>query len=287
MKKWCIFFFLITLSSLFAESNHEKVTKALQNKKYNHAKVILTEWEKEDPQNPDLLTGWFNYYQLRKQKSITRMGPSKLTGQGSYIYGATIYDEEDLKTAIGYLDKALELYPYRLDIQFGKTRCLLDAEHYTEGTDQLISVLKLYEKDPSHDWYWTLDESFKANGWDVKDTFLGCCQDYINMMDFGADRAKTKEFLDCLLKVLGENPVFLNYYSIFYKYAGDNENRLKCLLRAYNLDKDDFIVMANICYTYHDMKKDKEADDWYKKILSYHTEESDNYAEKCKKYISQ
>ena len=248
-------------------------------------KKFLLNGKKTEPENPDLLTGWFNYYQLRNQESSCRIGPSKLTGRGIYDYGVTIYNEDDLKIAIGYLDKALSLYPYRLDIQFGKARCLLDAEHYAEGINQLISVLKLYEKSPSHDWYWTLDESFKENGWDVKDTFLGCYQDYINMRDFGVDRTKTQEFFECMLKILGENPVILNYYSIFYKYVDDNENSLKCLLKAYELDNDDFIIMTNICYTYHNLKK-KEANYWYQKILSYDTYESKWYAEKCQEYLS-
>lgn len=46
MKKLFVFLFLITYCSLFAESNHEKVIKALKNGKYNSAKEILTEWEK-------------------------------------------------------------------------------------------------------------------------------------------------------------------------------------------------------------------------------------------------
>lgn len=287
MKKFLIILFLFSITSLFAESNHEKVTEALKNSKYEEAKAILTKWEKSEPENPDLLTGWFNYYQLRNHTSASRIGPSKLTGHGMYTYGVTIYDEKDLKTAIKYLDKAISLYPYRMDIQFGKARCLLDAEHYTEGTDQLITVLKLYEKDPSHDWYWTLDASFKENGWIVKDTFLECYQDYINMMDFGADRPKTQEFFECLLKVLGEDPVFLNYYSVFYKYVNDNENVLKCLLKAYELDKNDFIIMTNICFAYHDSKNEKEADKWYQKILNFHTDESDWYAEKCREYMKQ
>lgn len=50
---------------------------------------------------------------------------------------------------------------------------------------------------------------------------------------------------------------------------------------------DDFIIMTNICYTYYDLKNEKEADNWYRRILNYHTDESDWYAEKCKEYMCQ
>ena len=54
--------------SAFGFDKQEEVLDGLRSGDYENVRVLLEEWEKESPSDPDLMTGWFNYYLNRKAK---------------------------------------------------------------------------------------------------------------------------------------------------------------------------------------------------------------------------
>ena len=89
--------FLLSMN-LFGFDKQNQVISGLQNGNYENVKRLLQEWEKESPKDPDLMTGWFNYYLYRKAEEKSFEGYMQNGMYGSY--SKTIYDEEDLRTAI-------------------------------------------------------------------------------------------------------------------------------------------------------------------------------------------
>ena len=53
--------FLLSMN-LFGFDKQNQVISGLQSGNYENVKKLLQEWEKESPKDPDLMTGWFNYY---------------------------------------------------------------------------------------------------------------------------------------------------------------------------------------------------------------------------------
>ncbi len=155
--------FLMALS-IYAFSKQNQVITGLQRGDYETVKSLLLEWENETPDDPDLMTGWYNYYLNRRAEYKNFSG---YMNNGRYgMYSRLVYDKDDFKTAISYLDKALQNHPYRMDIHFGKINTLLSDDNYSEGIEAIIDFLKVYDVNKT-EWYWSYNESFISNNWDV------------------------------------------------------------------------------------------------------------------------
>lgn len=261
--------------NVFGFDKQNQVISGLQSGKYEDVKILLQEWEKENPKDPDLMTGWFNYYINRKAEEKSMFGYMK---NGQYgMYSKIVYDENDLKTAISYLDKALKTNPYRMDIYFGKINSLLSAEKYSDGSKAIIDFLKAYEKNKT-DWYWSYNQKFSDNNWNVENIVLGTLQDYCQLFDFYVDRDSVKSALDQILKVFPKNVVFLNYLSYYYSSAKEYEKSIEVLLSAYKIDPDDYIIIGNLASDYEKMENYKEAEKWYTIMSKINSDNAKAYA---------
>ncbi|MDD5929503.1 MAG: hypothetical protein PUC37_06810 [Spirochaetales bacterium] len=277
MKKinFVILLVFILSMNVFGFDKQNQVISGLQSGKYEDVKILLQEWEKENPKDPDLMTGWFNYYINRKAEEKSMFGYMK---NGQYgMYSKIVYDENDLKTAISYLDKALKTNPYRMDIYFGKINSLLSAEKYSDGSKAIIDFLKAYEKNKT-DWYWSYNQKFSDNNWNVENIVLGTLQDYCQLFDFYVDRDSVKSALDQILKVFPKNVVFLNYLSYYYSSAKEYEKSIEVLLSAYKIDPDDYIIIGNLASDYEKMENYKEAEKWYTIMSKINSDNAKAYA---------
>lgn len=246
--------------NIYGFDKQNEVITGLRNGEYEKVKILLQEWEKDSYSDPDMMTGWFNYYLFRKAEEKSFVG---YMHNGQYgMYSKTVYDEEDLKIAITYLDKALKITPKRMDIYFGKINALLKAEYYAEGCTAIIDFLKVYDKN-KNDWYWTNNQKFSDNNWNVEETVLGSLQDYCNLFDFYIERDSVKNALDEILKRFPKNVVFLNYLSYYYSSVEDYDNAIKVLLSAYEIDPKDYIIIGNLAADYENKKDYIEAEKWY------------------------
>lgn len=277
MKKLYFVISLITIFSMdiFAFDKQNQIISGLQNGQYENVKILLQEWEKENSKDPDLMTGWFNYYLFRKAEEKSVVGYMK---NGQYgMYSKTVYDEDDLKTAISYLDKALKTNPYRMDIYFGKINALLSAEKYSDGSKAIVNFLKVYEKNKT-EWYWTNNQKFSDNKWNVEDTVLGALQDYCQLFDFYTARDSVKSALDQILKAFPKNVIFLNYLSYYYSSAKEYDKAIDVLLSAYKIDPDDYVIVGNLASDYEKSENYKEAEKWYSIMLKMNSAEAKAYA---------
>ena len=270
--------FTIVVFAVFPFDKQEQVVNGLRSGDYETVKILLQEWEKENPSDPDLMTGWFNYYLNRKAESKNIVG---YMHNGQYgAYSKIVYDDADLKTAISYLDKALKTNPYRMDIYFGKINSLLTANKYQEGAAAISDFLKSYDKNKT-DWYWTNNQKFRDNNWNVEDTVIGALHDYCTMFDFYIARDAVKIALDEILKRFHKNVIFLNYLSYYYSSAEEYEKAIEVLLSANKIDPNDYIIVGNLASDYEKAGNIKEAEKLYLIMSKMDSEDAKAYAEKA------
>ena len=117
---------------------------AFNKKDYKTVETTLEKWEKESPDNPELLIAYFNYYLHREMESVITMGKMD---DGRYgLYDQQTFKDEDVKIGISYLDKALKNNPDRLDIHFGKCSSLIRSGKYEEASLAIINLLDTSKK---------------------------------------------------------------------------------------------------------------------------------------------
>ena len=279
-KKIILFLFVTVLCSvsLFADfkSDYEKYIKSENIKKLE---VLLPEWEKAEPDNPEMFIAYFNYYLLKGRSSGLTLdtvppesGPvipfsNPDTGETvGYIGGQTSYDKTNTETALKYLNKGLAIAPERLDMHFGQISILGQINEYERMAEKIIEVFRVAKK-INHKWLWSNNEPM---GDDAENIMLDSINDYHATLLTAKDtKAKEAEIKVCLaqIKAYPKSIYAYNFLGAAYMQTGEDKKALQAFFDAEKVDPSDVIVLGNIGKWYADHGDTKNAKKYYKKML--------------------
>lgn len=267
---------IVCTFSLFAKDYTSDAIEAFKRNDYNEVEKILSKWEKEEPSSPDMFIAYFNYYVNRELKFIPTLGKMD---NGQYgLYDAKNFKDEDVKTGISYLDKALKLYPDRLDIYFGKCSCLLQAGFYEEGSKAIIAVLEA-SKSLDNSWKWAHDEPIKKE--DGETALFSGINDYCAMLfnRFDITEPYMKSVIEKIEKLYPNNNIGLNHAANYYVQTGNNKKAISLLTKASKLDKNDFVVLGNLGYLYELENNYKKARKCYEAMIKMDNPKAKQYGQ--------
>ena len=111
-------------------------------------KTLLADWEKNNPDDPELYTCSFNYYFLKSKQEFVSIEKEQhgeesfaVTDSSGNLVGfmnsGLSYNSKMLKKAFDYIDKGIIKFPDRLDMRFGKCFVLGEIGDYTNFTKEI------------------------------------------------------------------------------------------------------------------------------------------------------
>lgn len=291
MKKRVFVITLLLMSFLINGDDKAAYLKLLEQNNLSDLFVHLQKWEKKEPGNPEVFIGYFNYFLKKGSKSgisIDKYSKQKgdqlaitdpKTGETvAYFNDSTVYNFEEVKMALQYLDKGLEFGPNRLDMHFGKLYILGEIMDYKNQSKILIKVLNLSAANKNK-WLWDNSKPLP----DSKEFMLDSIQDYYQKW-FNEQTAESLE----AAKVSGLEQIKL-YPSHIYGYNNlatvfiikkQYSEALTYLLKAEKIDSSDLVVINNIANCYKDMNNNAKAKEYYEKMIKSEDKEAAEYAKK-------
>ena len=249
---------------------------------------VLNEWKEARPDDPELFTSFFNYYFLKSRKelvSITKeynknenlIIKDSLGKVQGYVGNRIIYDQIVLEKGIGYIDEGIELYPNRLDMRFGKIYSLGETTQWNRFTNEIIKTIEHSSKNDNQ-WTWTNNDP--QNG---EEFFLSAIQDYQNQLfNTGYDSLlkNMRMIAEEVLKYYPNHIESLSNLSVTYLLTGEYDKGIKPLLKAEQINPEDYIVLANIAHGYKLKGDNQKAIEYYKKTEKYGDEQAKEFAQK-------
>src|SRR5690554_7192830 len=145
---------------------------------------LLTNWEKETPNDPELFPCYFNYYFLKSKQEIISISSEQPSGEtlqvsdssgqvSGFLGSQTVYDLELVQKGLDKINIGIEKYPNRLDMRFGKIYVLGQIEDWESFTNEIKKTIR-YSQENNNSWTWSNNKK-KENG---KEFFLSSIQDY-------------------------------------------------------------------------------------------------------------
>lgn len=293
MKNILSLFILIVFYQSQAQTYKEQFLDAFSKKDTAAQKGILEKWEKENSNDAELYTSYFNYYIIKSKTDLVILGSNPKGKEGLqlisedtarkeeiFLYGDVSYDPELLGKAFDYINKGIEKFPSRLDMRFGKIYMLGKIENYEPFTNEIIETVHYSDK-IKNAWTWTDNKPKK----DPKNSMLESVQAYIVQLYNTEDDSllnNMKRIAETVLLYYPDNVECLSDVSIVYLLQNDYDHALENLLKAEKIKPTDTIILNNIAQAYK-LKGDKSNSiKYYELAMKYGDKETKAY---CKDQI--
>jgi len=216
----------------------------------------LQKWEKDYPDDLDMLIGKFSYYfsKSREEKLEEREGNRYLgnapsltlkdsLGNDVNYFLVSSYDDELFGKSTQAIDKAIELYQDRLDLRVLKISALLDYEK--DSPDMALSGLKsLIDYDGHSHPSWVYPGLVSD-----KELFPGVMQDCCFAFYQIGTPSSYEAFKELSEKMLEYYPDAYQYMtnigSYYLVYKKDSKNALKMYNKVLKKHPDDYATIKN------------------------------------------
>ena len=157
MKRLLLFIILtagITGHLAAQASWYERYRECINDSSLEYTRQVIEQWEQAEPESADVYAAWFNYYYKMSRDEVMQMTPippedgrqalefEDSTGAPIYMYEVQVFDDSLLAIAHEKIDRAISLYPDRLDLPFGKLAVLFRLEDYDSAMPVLHQVIE-------------------------------------------------------------------------------------------------------------------------------------------------
>lgn len=249
--------------------------------------TTLTNWEKVNPNDPELFTSYFNYHFMKARQEVIALSDNEPNGErfevrdstnqvvgflGSQIY----YDSIEVKKGINRINSGIEKFPDRLDMRFGKIYVLGQIKDWEEFTNEIINTVK-YSEINQNKWTWTNNQEPE----DGKDFFLSSIQDYqLQLYNTGNDSLllNMRKIAKTILDYYPNHIESLSNLSVTYLLLGEFDKGIEPLLKAEKINPEDYIVLSNIAHGYKLKGEKDKAIEYYEKTIEFGNEQAIEFA---------
>lgn len=251
--------------------------------------TVLNNWEKVDSTNAKMLLGKFTYYFTKAQTPQVVMKQARkylgmepiLTlkdslGNDVFYFQENVFDDELYAQAVKTADKAVALWPDRLDFRFMKANAYIAYEK--ESPDMALAYLQnLVREHVSRKRGWEYD------GAEVDENFFeDAMQEYCFSFYTIGSQASQEAFRtlsEQLYSLFPDNMGFLNNIGSYHLIRQDYKTALKYYDKVLKKQKDDYTSIQNALLASRRLKNTKLEKKYLAMMVKYGPEKDRKQAE--------
>lgn len=278
MKKFLSAFSLFLFCFAFCQNYYQNFLELEKNNDSIKIKKLLTDWEKNKPNDPELYVAAVNFYYSQSKNEVLSLSKNQQSsdalaikndkGQVEAFLGADAsFNDHFIKKTMRYFDLAIAKFPDRLDVRFGKIYILGQIKDYQNFTSELLKTIN-HSNEIKNQWLWAENQKYQGG----EDTFLGNIQEYINNLFDANDDAlllNMRQVSEEVMKFYPNRVEFPTNIGVTYLIENNPNKALEYFLVAEKIDNKDYIVLNNIARCYEINEDKNNAVKYYELALKY------------------
>jgi tetratricopeptide (TPR) repeat protein len=286
---------LLLATIVFGQGYAERFETLFKVKDTSQLKTLLVEWEKTNPEDPELYTSAINFYfYISRNESVSldrKPGKSALqltdsTGKiVAYMNSAIDYRPDQVALAITYINKGIGKFPTRLDMRFGKCHLLERIGDYEDFTLELIRTVK-YSSAIGDNWLWAHQKKLEH----PRQFLLKSVQEYLKQLYDTQDDsllANMKRIGEVTIRYYPDNIEILSSTAVANMLLKNYDTAIGYLRQAEKMNPKDFIVLNNLAEAYKMKGDTANAIRYYELTQKYGDQQAKQQAEENLKKLRQ
>ena len=274
------------VGNLVAQTSwYDRYLECINDSSLDYSRQVIERWELAEPESADVYAAWFNYFFKKSMDDVIQLTPTPPQdgqqalelegdeGAPAYLYAGQVYNDSLLTIAHEKIDKAISLYPNRLDLPFGKITVLFMLEDYVKVMPVIHQVIEQSHLN-GNQWTWTLDTPVE-NG---EEMFKSSMQDYFKRLFDAELDNEALQVAEWMLQYYPDDVIFLNDKASLLAITGNLDQALQIFLSIHNDNPEDNIVTSNIAYIYKTKGDKKNALKYYRILDKCGDEEMEELA---------
>lgn len=243
--------------------------------------TVLDNWAKVDSTSADFLFARFSYYFTKAQTTEVVSKPEKKylgmepmltladsTGAQVNYFQVNVFDDELYGKALKYMDKAISLYPERLDFRFMKANAYIAYEK--ESPDMALPyVVDLAGREKERKWTYE-GTAIESGFWE--DAFQEYCYSFYSI----GTPAAYDAFLELSQKLSGLYPDFLDFANNVGSYhmiaKEDYKSAIKQYSKVLKKDPSNYTAIKNSVLASRKMGNVKSEKKYLQMLVEYGTQ---------------
>lgn len=254
---------VLTLGSICAQSYQDRFDAALNAADVKAQRQVLAEWIANAPEDVDCYIARYNYY-------VNYVGA--ILDQGNADDAAMLEVQRSVDSGLAVIDEAIEHYPNRLDLRFGKIYFLGVLHSWDAFANEIVSCLD-HSETIDHRW------SFPNVEEGMEDLIIESMLDYQTTMFEAVEDMKHPSAGDTVMMMrirkVAKRSVQLfpgdiyqvNILASTYTFVGEYESAVRYLQRAERIDPNDVTVLRNLRDVYGLMGKKAQAKQYNDRLM--------------------
>ncbi len=238
--------------------------------------TLLRLWNHMSPEDPQLYVAAFNFYLGQSVPGHAASSSRAGVDSGTIAVNGRIlhpgdtgvdYNQQQLRTALNWINAGIRRDPDRLDMRFGKAHALRLTHQFDSFLVVMRQVLARSVENRSQ-WLWNNGESLDSG----RQFVLRTMQTYMREF-YEADRATLLPVMtqlgEAIIGVYPEEVEVLTTTGVGLLLQGRHDQAIAYLRRAENVRPDDVVVLNNLFEAYR-MKGDKSSARRYIDLVEKH-----------------
>lgn len=239
---------------------------------------LIQNWYAEEPYNPDVYVGFFNYYAIQVYDIEVRDEIQPLGDEWScqsykpmqdsnlhYHCEKRNFQDQQYKLANKWADKGIALFPDRLDLRMGKALLAKETAQWKVFESTLKSSIHA-DDSLGHEWKWMREEAVANPAQFYERSLQGLLYELFEMKDsigYGIIETISKEWLsiDPTSYMATSNIASCEIIKENYEYA------IEILKRMIKANDKDAVIYSNIAFCYVQLGQWKKAKNAYEKAI--------------------
>lgn len=242
--------------------------------------TVLDNWAKADSTNAKMLLGRFTYFFTKAQSGVVETRPGKkylgmepvLTlkdslGNDVHYYQINVFDDDIYSQALKAADKAVAVWPDRLDFRFMKANAFIAYEK--ESPDMALAyLLSLVDENVRRKSSWTYEDE-KVDQAFFQDAMQEYCFSFYSI-ETPAGYEAFRTLSEKLLTLFPDNTDFVNNLGSYYLIAKeDYKTAYKYYNKVLKKHPDDYTAIKNSILAARRQKNQKLEKKYLEMMVKY------------------